>query len=56
MELREWVSFYKANRRLLMGGELVRFDLPDPTLLGYGVVAPDPRRRSSPSPRLAARR
>ena len=24
-----------------MGGELVRFDFPDPTLLGYGVIAPD---------------
>src|SRR4029450_7005324 len=24
-----------------MGGELVRLDLPDPTLLGYGVVARD---------------
>src|SRR4029453_905567 len=40
-ELRDWVSYYKANRRLLMGGELVRLDLPDPTLLGYGVVARD---------------
>jgi alpha-galactosidase len=40
-ELREWVSYYKANRRLLMGGELVRLDLPDPTLLGHGVLARD---------------
>jgi alpha-galactosidase len=40
-ELREWVSYFKANRGLLMGGELVRLDLPDPTFLGYGVVARD---------------
>jgi alpha-galactosidase len=40
-ELGEWVSFYKANRRLLMGGDLVRFDFPDPTLHAYGVIAPD---------------
>ena len=40
-DLREWVNFYKANRRLLMGGELVRVDLPDPSLLAHGVIAPD---------------
>jgi alpha-galactosidase len=40
-ELTEWVSFYKANRRLLMGGDLIRFDFPDPTLYAYGIVAPD---------------
>jgi alpha-galactosidase len=40
-ELREWVSFYKAHRRLLMGGDLVRVDFPDPTILAYGIVAPD---------------
>ena len=32
-------GYYKANRGLLMGGELVRLDLPDSTLLGYGVCA-----------------
>ena len=31
-ELKEWVSFYKANRRLLMGGDLVRLDFPDPNV------------------------
>jgi alpha-galactosidase len=31
-DLKEWISFYKANRGLLMGGELVRLDFPDPTL------------------------
>jgi alpha-galactosidase len=39
--LKEWVSFYKANRRLLMGGDLVRLDFPDPNDLAYGIVAPD---------------
>jgi alpha-galactosidase len=40
-ELAEWVSFYKANRRLLMGGDLIRLDFPDPTLYAYGIIAPD---------------
>jgi alpha-galactosidase len=41
LELREWVSFYKANRTLLNGGDLIRLDIADPTLLAYGVIAPD---------------
>jgi alpha-galactosidase len=40
-QLAEWVSFYKANRTLLMSGDLVRLDLPDPTIYGYGILAPD---------------
>jgi alpha-galactosidase len=40
-ELGEWISFYKANRRLLMGGDLIRLDFPDPTIFAYGIVAPD---------------
>lgn len=40
-DLREWISFYKANRRLLMGGDLVRVDFPDPAVLAYGIVATD---------------
>ena len=40
-DLREWISFYKANRRLLMGGDLVRVDFPDPTVMVYGILAPD---------------
>ena len=40
-ELQEWIIFYKANRRLLLGGDLVRLDFPDPTILAYGVVAHD---------------
>jgi hypothetical protein len=40
-DLREWVSFYKANRWLLMGGALVRVDSPDPTVMAYGIIAAD---------------
>jgi alpha-galactosidase len=40
-DIREWVSFYKANRGLLMGGDLVRLDFPDPTVIAYGIVARD---------------
>ncbi|HEY6812510.1 MAG TPA: alpha-galactosidase [Propionibacteriaceae bacterium] len=40
-DLREWISFYKANRRLLMSGDLVRVDFPDPAVLAYGIVATD---------------
>jgi alpha-galactosidase len=40
-QLKEWISFYKANRGLLMGGDLVRLDFPDPNLLAYGMIAPD---------------
>ncbi len=41
VELREWVSFYKANRVLLNRGDLIRLDIVDPTLLAYGVIASD---------------
>jgi alpha-galactosidase len=40
-ELREWISFYKANRPLLMGGDLVRVDFPDPAVVIYGIIASD---------------
>jgi alpha-galactosidase len=40
-DLREWISFYKANRRLLMAGDALRVDFPDPTVVAYGVLAPD---------------
>jgi alpha-galactosidase len=40
-ELQEWVNFYKANRRLLMGGDLVRVDFPDPNIVVYGVISTD---------------
>ena len=40
-ELAEWVAFYKEHRALLLGGDLVRLDFPDPAVLLHGVVAPD---------------
>ncbi|MFT4109793.1 alpha-galactosidase [Propionicimonas sp.] len=40
-ELTEWIAFYKANRDLLLGGDLVRLDASDDALLAGGVVAPD---------------
>jgi alpha-galactosidase len=40
-ELTEWVAFYKEHRALLLGGDLVRLDFPDPAVLLHGVVAPD---------------
>jgi alpha-galactosidase len=40
-DLREWISFYKANRWLLMGGDPVRVDFPDPTVVTYGILARD---------------
>ena len=40
-ELAEWVAFYKEHRGLLLGGDLVRMDFPDPAVLLHGVVAPD---------------
>ncbi len=41
-----WASgsrFFKQHRGLLLAGDLVRLDFPDPTWSGYGVVAPDAR-------------
>ncbi len=40
-ELAEWILFYKENRSLLNGGDLVRIDFPEPGFIGAGVVAPD---------------
>jgi alpha-galactosidase len=40
-ELKEWVTFYRANRRLLMGGDLVRLDFPGPNIVAYGIIALD---------------
>ena len=40
-ELAEWIAFYKEHRDLLLGGDLVRLDFPDPSLTAFGVVAPD---------------
>jgi len=43
-ELAEWIAFYKENRDLLLGGDLVRLDFPDSALLAGGVVSPDRKR------------
>ena len=43
-ELAEWVAFYKANRSLLLAGDLYRVDFPDASLNAFGVVAPDKSR------------
>jgi alpha-galactosidase len=40
-ELGDWISFFKAERSLLLGGDLVRLDFPDPAVQVNGVVAPD---------------
>jgi alpha-galactosidase len=40
-ELRSWIGFYKRERDLLLGGDLVRMDSADPRLFVHGVVAPD---------------
>lgn len=40
-ELTEWIAFFKAERPLLLGGDLVRLDSPDPSLTAHGVVAAD---------------
>nr|WP_300144869.1 alpha-galactosidase [Propionicimonas sp.] len=40
-ELAGWIAFYKAHRDLLLGGDLVRIDVPDDSIVAGGVVAPD---------------
>lgn len=40
-ELGQWIGFYKANRGLLLGGDLVRVDFPDAALNAFGVIALD---------------
>ncbi len=40
-ELTEWIAFHKAHRDLLHGGDLVRLDFPDESLMATGVVAAD---------------
>ena len=43
-ELTQWIAFYKEHRDLLLGGDLVRIDFPDDTLVAGGVVSHDRRR------------
>ena len=40
-ELAAWIGFYRAERGLLLAGDLVRIDHPDASILAGGVVAPD---------------
>jgi alpha-galactosidase len=40
-ELRQWIAFFKAERGLLLAGDLVRVDHPDTTVYAHGVVAKD---------------
>ncbi len=66
VELRDWISFYREHRDLLLAGELVRMDAPGEEILVHGVIAPDRSRAlfalatmttslSSPSPALRLR-
>ena len=43
-ELTDWISFYKENRSLLLGGDLVRLDFPDASLTACGVISSDKQR------------
>jgi alpha-galactosidase len=40
-ELAEWIRFFKDQRGLLLGGDLIRMDSADDRVLVHGVVAPD---------------
>jgi alpha-galactosidase len=40
-QLRQWIALFKEHRGLLLGGDLVRLDHPDETLIAGGVVAHD---------------
>jgi alpha-galactosidase len=40
-ELRKWIDFFKAERPLLLGGDVVRLDFPDESISVNGVVAQD---------------
>jgi alpha-galactosidase len=40
-ELRAWITFYRDERDLLLGGDVVRMDGYDDRVMVHGVVAPD---------------
>ena len=40
-ELAAWIAWYKENREHLLGGELVRVDVPDADVWVHGVVTPE---------------
>jgi alpha-galactosidase len=39
--LRRWIAFYKQERSLLLTGDVVRMDGPDPNVMVHGVVSRD---------------
>ncbi len=39
--LSRWIAFHKEHRALLLGGQVVRVDTPDPRIVVHGVVARD---------------
>jgi alpha-galactosidase len=39
--LARWIAFHKEHRALLLGGEVIRVDTPDPRTVVHGVVAAD---------------
>jgi alpha-galactosidase len=39
--LRRWIAFYKQERALLLGGDVVRMDGPDSNVMVHGVVSRD---------------
>ncbi|MET0811612.1 MAG: alpha-galactosidase [Microbacterium sp.] len=42
--LARWIAFFRDERALLMGGDVVRLDTPDPSVIAHGIMAPDRRR------------
>ncbi|HYP46431.1 MAG TPA: alpha-galactosidase [Propionibacteriaceae bacterium] len=40
-ELHDWIAFFKAERQVLLGGDLIRLDFPDPSISAHGVVSKD---------------
>jgi alpha-galactosidase len=39
--LARWIAFYRDHRGLLLGGQVVRVDTPDPRIVVHGVVSTD---------------
>ncbi|WP_439593424.1 alpha-galactosidase [Microbacterium sp.] len=39
--LADWIAFFRKERGLLLGGDIVRVDSADPRVVAHGVVAPD---------------
>lgn len=40
-ELADWISFFRSERGLLLSGDLIRIDHPDPAVVAGGVLSPD---------------